>query len=371
MLNPSFSGKSVSGYEPALQRNADNFVAKLKVATKEESRINITKWFHWVAFDIVGDVIWGTPFDCVDEQRNHPCFALSMDLVKVATLVVLVARLNAFKVSLIKVVGVEGKFVDMARSKCRINRRTETETEKGDTDAGNVFSNLMRDGDVMTQVELDGNLSALVVAGSETTGFTMTTTSFYLARNPDWFHKVTGEGRGAFASEAEIIGDALKKLPILKACIDEALRFSPAAPNGLAREVVSEGEDIRGYFVPRGVCLLSDPLYPKLVSQTSVYVSQHAANHHSSHFHLPREYHPERWLGDPAFSNDKLDAVQPFIMGTNVCIGRSMAWMEMRVILAKMLWDFDFTVDEQLDGQELEREKAYHLGVKGPLHIRL
>lgn len=105
--------------------------------------------------------------------------------------------------------------------------------------------------------------------------------------------------------------------------------------------------------------------------QTSIYVSQYAANHHSSHFHLATEYHPERWLGDAKFANDNLDAVQPFIIGTNVCIGRSLAWMEMRVILAKMFWHFDFSMDQESDGEELEREKAYHLWVKSPLHVRL
>lgn len=258
MLNPSFSEKSVAGYEPALMRNADNFISKLKAAAKVSDRINITKWFQWVAFDIVGDVVWGTPFDCIDEERNHPCLALSMDLVALASLVVLVARFNSLKIFLIKLVGVEGKFVDMVRSKCTVNR--ESKGEKSDAEMGDVFSNLTKDGDVMSQIELDGNLTALVVAGSETTGFTMTATSFYLAKNPEWFHKVAEEVRSSFAAEEDITGDALKKLPILKACIEEALRMSPAAPNGLAREVVSDGLDIQGHFVPKGVCPFRSPL---------------------------------------------------------------------------------------------------------------
>jgi cytochrome P450 len=99
-------------------------------------------------------------------------------------------------------------------------------------------------------------------------------------------------------------------------------------------------------------------------------VSQFAANHYSSHFHLPNEYHPERWLNDPRFEKDRLDAVQPFIMGVNVCIGRSLAWMEMRVIMAKMLWNFDWTIDKN-SGESFEKAKAWHVWVKSTLYLNV
>jgi cytochrome P450 len=57
-------------------------------------------------------------------------------------------------------------------------------------------------------------------------------------------------------------------------------------------------------------------------------------------------------------------------MGVNVCIGRSLAWMEMRVIMAKMLWNFDWTMDKN-DGEAFEKAKAYHVWVKNSLHIKL
>jgi len=246
ILNPSFSDKTTKEYEPAVHQNANNMISKLLTGLRNgSSRINITKWFQWLTFDIVGDVIWGDPFDCIKEERNHPCLALSMDLVSLASLIVLVAWWTSLKVFLIKLAGIEAKFVNMVRSKCEMNRDSKSEK-------ANIFSNLTKEGGLLNEPELDGNLSGLVVAGSETTGFTLTSTSFCLANNPECFRKVADEVRSAFTSEEEINDDTLKKLPYLRATIEEALRLNPAAPNGIVRRVVSEGIGIRGYFIPKG-----------------------------------------------------------------------------------------------------------------------
>lgn len=98
-------------------------------------------------------------------------------------------------------------------------------------------------------------------------------------------------------------------------------------------------------------------------------MSQYAANRCSSHFRLPNEYHPERWLNDPEFKDDNLDVVQPFIMGVNVCIGRGLAWMEMRVTLAKLLWEFDWIINDG-EGEEFEHSKAWHVWVKSYVHLQ-
>lgn len=61
---------------------------------------------------------------------------------------------------------------------------------------------------------------------------------------------------------------------------------------------------------------------------------------------------PERWLPevaqDPAspFHTDKRDAIQPFSYGPRNCVGKHLAYNEMRVIMAKLLWEFDMTLDK-------------------------
>ncbi|KAK6950625.1 hypothetical protein Daesc_007149 [Daldinia eschscholtzii] len=56
----------------------------------------------------------------------------------------------------------------------------------------------------------------------------------------------------------------------------------------------------------------------------------------------------ERWLSevrsDPTspFSKDRDEAVQPFSLGPRSCLGQNLAMAELRLIIAKLLWTFDF-----------------------------
>ena len=97
-------------------------------------------------------------------------------------------------------------------------------------------------------------------------------------------------------------------------------------------------------------------------------MAQYAVFRSPYNFKDPEIYLPERWLDDEGpYKNDRREALQPFSFGPRNCIGRkyvnmsfiapssilsshcadlitldSLANIEMRLILAKMLWHFDF-----------------------------
>ena len=58
------------------------------------------------------------------------------------------------------------------------------------------------------------------------------------------------------------------------------------------------------------------------------------------------QFHPERWLDDPLFSNDQRQAAQPFAVGPRNCIGMNLAFVELRLIMARILWKFDMKLDK-------------------------
>ena len=51
-------------------------------------------------------------------------------------------------------------------------------------------------------------------------------------------------------------------------------------------------------------------------------INQWAANQSTLNFTLPNEFVPERWLGDPRFKDDHIDAFQPYSVGPRNCIGK-------------------------------------------------
>lgn len=110
------------------------------------------------------------------------------------------------------------------------------------------------------------------------------------------------------------------------ACLDEALRIYPPVPGAFPRDVPPGGDYIGDTWVP---------------DNTVVAVTQYAAYHSSDNFYLPNEFIPERWLDDERFKDDNKAAFQPFSVGPRNCVGRNLAYFEMRIVLARLLYNFD------------------------------
>lgn len=76
-------------------------------------------------------------------------------------------------------------------------------------------------------------------------------------------------------------------------------------------------------------------------------------------------------MNNPAspFYNDKRDVLQPFSFGPRNCIGKNLAYNEMRLILARILWNFDLELCQE--SWEWNEQKSYALWEKPALMCRL
>jgi len=124
------------------------------------------------------------------------------------------------------------------------------------------------------------------------------------------------------------------------------------------RVVRHGGAHIAGQWVPGG---------------TSVAIQQYAACRSELNFRRPSEFLPQRWLGDPEFTYDRRAASQPFSVGPRNCIGRQLAYAEMRLILARILWRFDMELDRTSmgSGDWLVEQPVWVLWYKSPLLVKL
>lgn len=83
---------------------------------------------------------------------------------------------------------------------------------------------------------------------------------------------------------------------------------------------------------------------------------------------------PERWLDFAAtspsslFASDKRDASKHFRGGARDCLGQGVAWAEMRLILASLVWAFDIEAVRALDWAQ---QKTYLMWEKEPFEVRL
>jgi cytochrome P450 len=181
--------------------------------------------------------------------------------------------------------------------------------------------------------ELWGESNLLIIAGSDTTSTAMAGTFFYLAHNPTVLQKLTKEIRESFSDVEEIVsGPALSRCSYLRACIDETLRMTPPVSGALLREVLVGGLDIDGHHIPAGV---------------DVGVAAYAVQHNDQYYPRPFDYIPERWLSDPAANpfharlSDAHSAFCPFSIGPRGCIGKGLAYVELTVTIARVLYLYD------------------------------
>lgn len=103
---------------------------------------------------------------------------------------------------------------------------------------------------------------------------------------------------------------------------------------------------------------------------------QYGANHSSTNFYQPNDFIPERWLenqqSSSPFVNDKKGAQKPFSLGARSCLGYKLAYLELRLILAKMIWNFDISRPNGSEsGLDWTRQKTYAVWVREPFIARL
>jgi len=67
-----------------------------------------------------------------------------------------------------------------------------------------------------------------------------------------------------------------------------------------------------------------------------------------------------------------LDAYLPFSYGTRVCVGKTLAQMEMRVVVASVVQKFDMEMADGYDIKQWDKDlQDFYVFSTGPLPIRL
>lgn len=238
-----------------------------------------------------------------------------------------------------------------------VSKRMATKTDR--KDFMSYALRAMERADPSTMVsneEIMTTFEVLMVAGSETTATLLSGFTYQLLKNPDVLQKLVAEIRSTFAHSKEITMVNVNNLKYQLAVLDEALRVIPPVATALVRFVPpGEGEVVGGHFVLGG---------------TRVGVPSWAASRSPVNFRDPESFIPERWLEDVRYAEDGREASQPFNIGPRGCLGRSLAYSETQIILARVLFDFDLELMESSKSW-LENLKSFTLWQKDPLMVRL
>lgn len=137
---------------------------------------------------------------------------------------------------------------------------------------------------------------------------------------------------------------SLAHLPLLNGVINETMRLHPPVPAAIARASPKGGITVEDHYIPEG-CVVLTPHY-------TIQRSPRA-------YEKPNEFIPERWTTQPQLILDKT-AFFPFLTGRFGCIGKQLAYNEMRTVVARMVLTFDVAFAPGEDGRTLLEDSQDH-----------
>jgi sterol 14-demethylase len=165
------------------------------------------------------------------------------------------------------------------------------------------------------------NLLALLIhAGHQTTTGHLCWALVDLLRHPGEVAKVRSEQRELVDPGRPLQLGQIHRLETLDRALRETERLHPIT-TGMVRRA-TESFEYAGYRIPKRAIVLADP---------------RLSHRRPEVFPEPGRYHPDRFIGNPQAKK----ALIAFSGGTHRCLGVRFAYLEMQVILTRLLERFD------------------------------
>ncbi|CAL8085215.1 unnamed protein product [Orchesella dallaii] len=180
-------------------------------------------------------------------------------------------------------------------------------------------------------------VAVMLGVANETTPLTVEQAMFFLSLHPN-HQKLCHEEIDAVYNDpinwktGVLEFEALKELKQLERCINETLRINPLSI--IMRQLETPLRIDEKLVIPEGVSVVMPP---------------YALHHQPQYYPDPEKYDPDRFLPEEVTKRHPF-AFVPFSAGQRGCIGMKLAMIELKVMLATILRDFEVkTVDTKED----------------------
>jgi cytochrome P450 family 628 len=298
--------------------------------------VNIADRLSWYSFDVMGDLTFGQSFGGLEDQHTHWAITSIRDSNKALGLLGPVPWLIHTMTKLPNFLNPMYKLLLFSEQSVEKRRRM-------DPSEPDIMSYLL-DGDkffddpALEYQLFTGDARLLIIGGSDTTATALSFLFYYLAADASLQQSAVEELRAqGLTSSEDIDVQAVQDMPYLNALINETLRLHPPVPSAPVRDTPPEGLQIGQMSIPGDV---------------TVYTPFHSIQRSPEAFGQPDSFIPERWTSRPELISNK-KAFTPFSIGPFSCIGRQLAYSEMRTAVSKLLLRFSFTLAPGETGDQL------------------
>ncbi|KAL0925653.1 hypothetical protein M5K25_004018 [Dendrobium thyrsiflorum] len=206
---------------------------------------------------------------------------------------------------------------------------------------------------VLTNEQIKVLLLDMIFGGTDTSLALLDWCMVELIRNPIVMEKVQSEVRGIAHGEEKVREEYLGKLSYMKAVIKEVLRLHPPAPLLLPRESLQDCQ-IQEYNIPK---------------KTRVIINAWAIGRDEVYWKEPREFKPERFLGDDVDYKGNDFHYIPFGAGRRICPGIQFAIAVVELALANLLYCFNWKLPSDISCDSMDMEDD--VGITNPRKEKL
>lgn len=348
------------------------FCPILKAAQLEANPVDLQDLLLRLTFDNICGLVFGKDPETLSPSLPENGFAIAFDRATEATLQRYILPEAIWRLKKWLRLGLE---VDLSRSLKNIDkylssvigaRKLELITQQqGGAHQDDLLSRFMRKKEAYSDKFLQQVALNFILAGRDTSSVALSWFFWLVSQNPMVEDKIVceicailTETRGSDTKkwvDDPLVFDEVDRLVYLKAALSETLRLYPSVPED-TKYVIADDVLPDGTFVPAG--------------STVTYSIYSMGRMKSIWGGDCMEFQPERWLSHDGKQFEPHDSYKfvAFNGGPRICLGRDLAYLQMKSIAAAVLLRHRLTV---VSGHRVEQKMSLTLFMKGGLKVNV
>ncbi|OAK99157.1 cytochrome P450 [Phaeosphaeriaceae sp. SRC1lsM3a] len=346
-----FSTKALAAYDERVVQYTNTLVQRIQSISQRSDAVNVSDWFYWYTFDIMGEFAFARSFSMLEDEKWHFAVKLlrkAMSLLGPFSPVPWAAQIAFYIVPWMYIVRDWLAMMDWCKD--RMGERIKMKVDRTDVAHWLIDASLKRGSLEADREWLNGDAVTIIIAGSDTIAPTLVFAFYELSRTPE---------------QQEILFEELKDIDIydpialqrcahLNALINETLRLHPPVPTGGYRQSPPDGMVINDTYIPGNVTIVA-PRYSLARLETS--------------YECADQFIPERWTTKRDMVKDA-KGFAPFSQGRFNCVGKTLAMREMRHVIAILVQKFIVSMSANEEGKRIfEDMRDQFTAAPGSLHL--
>ncbi|TFK34637.1 benzoate para-hydroxylase [Crucibulum laeve] len=349
----AFSSQSLQHFTTFLENNMHSFVCQMDRICESSRSVNALLWFNYLSFDILSDLVFGEPIGMIKNASD----IVTVQDVNGETFEEHAISIVDEREHLATIIGLHPSFNFLTRL---IPDPFFIRAHKSSVALGNLARRQVLRRLQVPSTRVDILAKLIETHRSDTSSSSISAIIFLILTHPQVYKKLMDTLDSAIKSE-EPTYEEVKDIPYLDATINEGylffppgcqlnqlnkqsrLRYHATTAIGLHRVVPEGGITCCGVYFPPG---------------TEISVPAWTIQRDPKIWTDPNVFRPERWLE----SADLKPFLLTFGKGSRACLGRNLAYMEMRIVIATVLTRYTL----QLESDVLITKEGF---MHKPLHL--